>query len=461
MAHILRPEAGGNPNAIAVRIKGRNLSNVAGQRRHDLRIGAQPNYVDTSKSHLNRVLIEPWTGPKLRDESERRRSLRSTERAMKSNAGIAMVGIITFGTQAQKRFNRLTNAKQDAAFIEIAKAIAKRLNTTLTGLVVHRDESAIHAHFQMVGYNLDGDPVSDQTKKKDTSELQDLAAEIIAKYDPRIERGRRIKERIEGGAKPHEIINRQVALLHRDLPAEIEELREEIARLRKQKTKLERNIKRIEDRETRTAKQEKNMSIYEQRLEEKAEQLDDREARILELEDLALELERRQLKAERAADDAEKRQREAEEMRDWAFEAEQKARLETEESLARKREVLHPNRIDDLPALLREAVDEKAENNGYLPLDQMQDHTEKEQSIATFLHNYIRDIAAQVFESMEKTITDLRRQYRNALKKVTELKGELKAVLNKNTELTHENDALKKENQRLRSINNIKGPEPD
>ena len=94
---VMRPEKGGNPRAAQTRIKGRNATAAGGQRAHDMRMGPQPAYVDQSRSHLNRVLMEPKTGAQLRAISEKRRALRDTARGMKSNASVAIVGIITFG----------------------------------------------------------------------------------------------------------------------------------------------------------------------------------------------------------------------------------------------------------------------------------------------------------------------------------------------------------------------------
>jgi len=161
----LKPEKSGNPRAAQTRIKGKNAGAVGGQRAHDLRIGPQPDYVDASRAHLNRVLIAPQTGTQLRTICEDRRKLRTTTRAMKSSAAVGVVGIITFGHEAQKIFDALTLEQQDAAYRETAEAIAERLNTTLTGLVAHGDESAAHAHFQLPAYDLTGHPVSETAKR--------------------------------------------------------------------------------------------------------------------------------------------------------------------------------------------------------------------------------------------------------------------------------------------------------
>ena len=56
----------GNPRAASTRIQSCTAKRLGGQRRHDLRIGAQPDYVDLSLSHLNRVLIQPAPPAQMR-----------------------------------------------------------------------------------------------------------------------------------------------------------------------------------------------------------------------------------------------------------------------------------------------------------------------------------------------------------------------------------------------------------
>lgn len=48
-----------NPRAGSVRIAADTMSGYSGQRRHDMRIGYQPAYVDSNRTSLNRVLIAP------------------------------------------------------------------------------------------------------------------------------------------------------------------------------------------------------------------------------------------------------------------------------------------------------------------------------------------------------------------------------------------------------------------
>ena len=58
--------ANSNPWAASVRLKARSLKRAYGQRRHDFRIGGQPNYVDQHRTELNRILFEPRPLPTIK-----------------------------------------------------------------------------------------------------------------------------------------------------------------------------------------------------------------------------------------------------------------------------------------------------------------------------------------------------------------------------------------------------------
>ena len=236
--HIMKPESGGNPKAAQVRIGMRSAAAIGGQRAHDLRIGPQPKYVDASRRHLNRVLVEPLTGTKLGAICKDRRALRKTVRAMKSNASVGVAGILTFGHEAQKIFEKLTLAEQDAAYLEAAEAVATCLNTTLTGLVAHGDESAPHAHFQLPAYDLAGQPISETAKRAVLRDLQTITAEVMGRHAPGIERGRSKNDRLKAGASPADVVNKSVQQLHDELPAEIAAKESELAEV---KAKLDKN----------------------------------------------------------------------------------------------------------------------------------------------------------------------------------------------------------------------------
>lgn len=215
------------------------------------------------------------------------------KRAIKSNAAVATAGIITFGSEAAVMFGKLDDAAQDVAFRELAEAVADRLATTLHGLVVHLDETTIHAHYQLAAFNRFGDPLSQSTSPRVLSALQDLTSEIMARHCPGIERGRRYGDRIAAGADFRDTLHRSVRELHRDLPrdlaakrAQVEAAQVEAAAARERQAKNERlaesarlKVAAAEADQRKAEKAAKNVAIYERRAEEAQKAVREAEAR--------------------------------------------------------------------------------------------------------------------------------------------------------------------------------------
>lgn len=271
-------ERGGNPWAAQFRIQTKTAKSIGGQRAHDMRIGPQPDYVDRSRTYLNRVLIAPYTATQLRKICERRRALRHTSRAMKSNSSVGVVGIITFGHKAQKIFNKLNPDQQDAAYLETVEAIAKRLNTTVSGLVTHADESAPHAHFQLPAYDLSGHPVSATAKREVLRELQTITADVMGRHAPGLERGHSKLNRLKAGASPAEVVNRSVAQLHDELPMEIQEkealLADLSAKIKKNERLAAAALEKAAMNDTKADKALRNAALYESRAEKARQERD-------------------------------------------------------------------------------------------------------------------------------------------------------------------------------------------
>ena len=255
-----------NPKAAQVRIQSAKASAYAGQRKHDLRKGAQPSYVDAAKAKDNKTLIEPPTPGELRKINEARRSLRTTYRAMRSDAAVAFVGILTFGTEAQTVFEALEPKKQAEAFEDAAQAVAERLNTTLAGLVIHRDESAVHAHFVLPSYDLDGNPLTGTVKRQTLKDLQDVVAKAFQRHAPAIERGRSVSERLEAGATRAETIHRTVRQLHADLPAELAAKQAEVAEAAARVEEMRARVEKLAAKVELTDKEAKRLQTYQARL---------------------------------------------------------------------------------------------------------------------------------------------------------------------------------------------------
>lgn len=267
--------AKGNPRAASTRLELRSAHRLGGQRKHDLRIGRQPAYVDPLRREDNRLLIDPATPAVMRRLCADRRALRDTQRAMKRNAAVAACGVITFGAEAAELFERLEPSQQDAAFTDLAEAIAERLNTTLHGLVIHLDETTIHAHYQLAAYNRDGVPLSKATSPRVMSGLQDLTAEVMGRHCPGIERGHQYGGRIEAGADFRDTLHRTVRQLHQDLPREIDEKRAQVAEASARVDEMRERVAKLEDKAELTDKETKRLGTYKKRLEDRIKELED------------------------------------------------------------------------------------------------------------------------------------------------------------------------------------------
>jgi len=282
--------------SVSVRVETKSKSGAGGQRSHDLRIGDKPNYVDRSRGHLNSTVIPYLTPQQLsKDCLDRRVARAQTQgakrqpRSMKRDATIMIAGIITFGKEAQLHIRNLPDEEQNELFRQTAELVAKELGTTVAGLVVHRDESAPHAHFQLPGYGIDGSPISKKINLPMCSKIQDIGAKPFNKY--KIYRGERVTERRERGDDYSKTIHRSVRQLHSDLPKELEAAREKVAemeiRVGKTETKLHqvreklnqeqannRDLKsKNSDLEKDRQRLEKRLKAYEKRLADRTSEL--------------------------------------------------------------------------------------------------------------------------------------------------------------------------------------------
>jgi len=210
-----------NPKAACLRLATCSPSKARRQRRHDMRSGRLPDYVDASRSHLNRCLVLPRPFDQITDEIDRLRAAAGRKRKRKKNAAVLIAGIVGFGTQAQAQFGALADAQQDAAILALVKAVALRLDTPVESIDIHRDESAFHAHFSLRAYDEGGQPLSARMNAEFLSDLQTLTFEVLSKFCPAIERGHKKQDRLDSGARMSDVIHRSVHRLHIELPLEI------------------------------------------------------------------------------------------------------------------------------------------------------------------------------------------------------------------------------------------------
>ncbi|MBI1492449.1 plasmid recombination protein [Halocynthiibacter styelae] len=249
--------------AISIRVKHAHRSRYKNQRRHDLRVGHQPGYVDGDRAGLNRVILDLPMPAEITKRAKALRERTNPSRAMRADAAVATIGIITFGHAAKPIFEALTPEEQDAAYLEVAERIADEYGTTLRGLVVHADETAPHAHVVWDCRDHDGVPMSHVMKG---SRLQDIAAEVIAQHAPDIVRGVRKSTRIARGDKPSQIYNRSVQQLHQELPFEVAAKEQELEKLNDRVDEMQARVAKLEAKEALNEKEAKRLATYRNRL---------------------------------------------------------------------------------------------------------------------------------------------------------------------------------------------------
>ena len=258
---------------VSVRIGHKSQSKSKCQRHHDTRKSKIPKYVDQSKSRLNSTVINPMAESELTKICDERRGQRNMLRHKKSDAAISTIGIITFSHEAQSVIESLPIEDQDKLFLEAANAIANEVDSDITGLVVHRDESAIHAHFQMPAYNKQGFPLSKSIKPDTAKKLQDIAGSIF--NDLGITRGKPKAQRILDNDPLSTIYHRSVKQLHDDLPREIEILQKQAfeyyEKAKKNYDYLIRNHELARNASENVDKIQKRILAYERREKEARE----------------------------------------------------------------------------------------------------------------------------------------------------------------------------------------------
>ncbi len=215
----------GDP-VISVRLEPiKGADKYAGQKGHDLREGRIPGYVDRNKADLNSVLIPvPTFNETLTRIKEIKQKNGARQRFDPVRGRIAYMGIITFSKGAQSIVHALDPEEQNKRIYQTAEQVAKEHGTDLIGLSVHRDETALHAHFHLCGIGNNGKSV--RIDQKACKKLQDVAARSWA--DLGIKRGKPKEQRKADGESPDKYIHRSVRRLHEDLPKEIEERQQEL-----------------------------------------------------------------------------------------------------------------------------------------------------------------------------------------------------------------------------------------
>lgn len=212
---------------VSVRVQPVSVRSAGGQRAHDLRHRV-PGYVDRSKLDSNSIVLASPPAAEIRDEIAAARSAAGQQK-LRQDARVAISGVITWSHEAQAIVNVLDARRQDLLHLRIAEAIERTTGHKLLGLVVHRDESAIHAHFTLRGYRTDesGREHPARFKPADLTRLQDVAGAVVGGLG--ITRGVPKAQRVAAGEPLKKTRHRNVWKLHQDLE---EDAREALAEAR-------------------------------------------------------------------------------------------------------------------------------------------------------------------------------------------------------------------------------------
>jgi hypothetical protein len=259
--------------AISVRIQPVRKGAYRGRRRHDLREGPQPNYVDGDRSHLNSVILAAPMPGEMRRTSIARRAAREggVERALKVDAAIATAGVISFGRGLQDHVRVLPVEQQDALYRAVSEAMSEACAAPVLGLVAHRDETAPHGHLWMPAFADDGQAVSKRMTPSALSKMQEAAMVAARPWLPMIQPRVTRRNRIERGDDASKIYHRSVRQLHEDLPAELA-----VAAARVEE--MQGRVDQLVAREARTEREERRLSTYRRRLADRVLALQEAQA---------------------------------------------------------------------------------------------------------------------------------------------------------------------------------------
>ena len=139
-------------------------------------------------------------------------------------------GILSFSHDAQVDVHALDIEEQVRRILESINEVCELHRGRLVGLAIHRDEYAIHAHFQVLAVGADGRML--RVGPRDCIRRQDVAARAWG--DLGIARGKPKRQRIADGDPWAKIIKRSVPQLHEDLPRELAALQAQNEALRQE-----------------------------------------------------------------------------------------------------------------------------------------------------------------------------------------------------------------------------------
>lgn len=231
--------------AISCRMEPKKFGNYKGRKGHDLREkGRVPSYVDADKCSQNSIIMPtPTSNQALQMMNEAKKAAGARQKFNKDRNTLIYDGILSFSIEARDTVHRLSRDEQDRRALQSAQDVCNLHGGKLVGLVVHRDETTLHIHFQMLAVGSNGNLL--RISREECKRRQDVAAQAWS--DLGISRGKEKALRIAEGDSFSKIIHRTVRELHEDLPRELAELQAENERLREANLQLSAELSKLNE----------------------------------------------------------------------------------------------------------------------------------------------------------------------------------------------------------------------
>lgn len=221
---------------ISCRMEPKKFGNYKGRKGHDMRQkGRVPGYVDSAKVDHNSVIIAtPSSVQALEMMNDAKDAAGARQKFNKDKNTLLYDGLLSFSYAARSIVHNLSREEQDRRALQSVQSVCDLHGGRLIGLTIHRDETTIHVHFQMLAVGKDGRLL--RISREECSRRQDVAAQAWA--DLGITRGKEKALRIAEGESYAQTIHRSVRELHEDLPRELAELKEANKNFREENAKL-------------------------------------------------------------------------------------------------------------------------------------------------------------------------------------------------------------------------------
>lgn len=210
---------------------------------HDMREQKKtPRNIDPARFCQNTVVIPtPSAKEALELVNKVKAEARARQRFNPGRNNLVHDGILSFSHDAQKIIHALSEKEQLRRILQSVNDVCELHRGRLIGLTIHRDEYALHVHFQMLAAGDDGRLL--RIGPRDCMRRQDVAAR--AWNDLGIIRGKSKRDRIADGESWRETTKMSVAELHEELPRQLAELKAQRAELVQEKEWLFQEVLRL------------------------------------------------------------------------------------------------------------------------------------------------------------------------------------------------------------------------